>query len=346
MAQIQPSIPCNNCGHLHAEVLSERGRDGGALRTVMCSACGLVWSDPFPHDPRRFYEDDYRVSYKGTWQPRAKHVLRAGRVALDRHRKIRPLLAGQSLRVLDVGSGGGEFAYLLASLGHRVTGVEPNRGYAQYSVDTYGLDVQPGFIQDAKLPAFGFGLITIWHVLEHTEDPADVLGRLRGLLSADGRLVVEVPNVEASCQMPSSSFHEAHLFNFNQTSLASMAARVGLALESASLSADGGNLTATFRIDAALTPVPPDQLAANAARVRESVRSHTLARHLLSPHPYMRLARKLVRSAREAIEVRSFTGGRAALDALYSGVVGRDSVARAAGEGEPEMVETVASLRA
>ena len=60
-----------------------------------------------------------------------------------------------------------------------------------------------------------FDVITIWHVLEHTEDPCFVLGKLRSLLKPQGVLVVEVPNIEAICQSPKSTFHEAHLFNFN-----------------------------------------------------------------------------------------------------------------------------------
>lgn len=82
------------------------------LRTVICAKCGLVWSDPLPHNPRDFYEDSYRVSYKGTYSPKPKHILRAGNVALSRYQKIEKLLS-KPLSILDVGSGGGEFSYLL-----------------------------------------------------------------------------------------------------------------------------------------------------------------------------------------------------------------------------------------
>lgn len=81
----------------------------------------------------------------------------------------------QPLKILDVGTGGGEFAYLLQSLGHDISGIEPNKGYADYSKQEYGLNIQIGFIQDIQQLDESFDLITIWHVLEHTENPCDVL---------------------------------------------------------------------------------------------------------------------------------------------------------------------------
>ncbi|NJN70826.1 MAG: class I SAM-dependent methyltransferase [Nitrospira sp.] len=118
------------------------------MQTVICRACGLVWSDPRPHEARQFYGEEYRLSYKQTYSPRPKHVLRAGKVALSRFEKVAQLLSYRKT-VLDVGTGGGEFAYLLQTLGHSVSGVEPNRGYADYSIRNYGLTIQVGFIQDA-----------------------------------------------------------------------------------------------------------------------------------------------------------------------------------------------------
>jgi 2-polyprenyl-3-methyl-5-hydroxy-6-metoxy-1,4-benzoquinol methylase len=140
------SIPCNLCDGKEVSILSNRSRSGKPLRTVICQACGLVWSDPRPHDVRQFYEEEYRLSYKHTYSPKPKHVLRAGHVALSRFDKIEQLLSSRKA-VLDVGTGGGEFAYLLQSLGHSVSGIEPNRGYAGYSIHEYGLTVQVGFVK-------------------------------------------------------------------------------------------------------------------------------------------------------------------------------------------------------
>jgi len=312
----QTHLPCNLCGSVRASVLSLKSRSGNPLRTLACRECGLVWSDPRPHEARRYYEDEYRLDYKRTSMPRPKHVLRAGKVALSRLAKIKSHLHGR-LSVLDVGSGGGEFAYLLRTLGHEASGVEPNRGYASYAASEYGINVTRGFIDEVTLPEQGFDLITLWHVLEHTEDPGAVLRQLARALRADGLLVVEVPNVEATCQAPKSTFHEAHLYNFNRATLSALAARAGLALVRSTLSPDGGNITAVFRaaLDAA---VPPVALAGNHDFVAGVVCAHTPRRYWLSAHPYRRFARRMARTIGERMQTRSAVSGRELLDALYT----------------------------
>ncbi|MBM4126971.1 MAG: class I SAM-dependent methyltransferase [Nitrospira sp.] len=312
------AIPCNLCGGRAVGVLSNQSRSGKPLRTVICRSCGLVWSDPRPHDAKQFYEEEYRLSYKNAYSPKPKHVLRAGKVALSRFEKIDRLLTEQKT-VLDVGTGGGEFAYLLQSLGHRVSGVEPNRGYADYSIKEYGLSVQVGFVQDGVFPPESFDVVTIWHVLEHTEDPGAVLALLRSWVKTDGIVVVEVPNVEATCQAPSSTFHEAHLYNFNVVSLRRLARKHGLHEAWHLISRDGGNITMFFKRE--LPPIDPGSdtvIPGNYEWVSRIVRGHTdLARHL-TPAPYVRAWQRLCRSFAERRETAGAESGKALLDGLYA----------------------------
>jgi len=316
------NIACNLCNNDQVSVLATRSRSGQPLRTVCCTRCGLVWSDPRPHDPRRFYEEEYRLAYKRAFEPKPKHILRAGRVALSRVEKIRALL-NRPLQVLDVGSGGGEFAYLLKRLGHDVLGVEPNKGYASYAMREYGLQTERDFIGDAALPERAFDLVTIWHVLEHTEDPCRVLQRLARALRPDGVLVVEVPNVEAICQSPRSSFHEAHLYTFNPATLETLGARAGLGLRALRLSEDGGNITATFVLRAGTVPAADVALSDNHDRICAIVRRHTPLRHLLTAHPYRRLLQRFARALDERLTLRAEDAGRPLLDRLYAHCAGQ-----------------------
>jgi SAM-dependent methyltransferase len=285
---------------------------------VICRSCGLVWSDPRPHDARQFYEADYRLEYKGSYEPRPKHILRAGKVALSRLEKVRDLLVGRK-RILDVGTGGGEFAYLLSRLGHDVRGIEPNRGYAEYSIREYRLAIDVGFMQDVALPAGSFDVITIWHALEHTESPSSVLDRLRQALGADGVLVVEVPNVEATCQSPKSTFHEAHLYNFNVASLRGVAEKIGLEEVRHAISPDGGNITMLLRGRSSGRGLPGGTpIPGNCARIAAIVSRHTGLRHYATHHPYARAWGRLQRSLNEKREIAQLGAGRRLLDSLYS----------------------------
>ena len=312
------SIPCNLCGGAEVSILANRSRSGKPLRTVICQACGLVWSDPRPHEARQFYEEEYRLSYKRAYSPKSKHVLRAGHVALSRFEKIEQFLSSRKA-VLDVGTGGGEFAYLLQSLGHGVEGIEPNRGYADYSIREYGLTVQVGFVQDAAFVPDSFDVVTIWHVLEHTEDPGFILALLRSWLKPDGMLVVEVPNVEATCQAPRSTFHEAHLYNFNVVSLRRLARKHGLHESRHLISRDGGNITMFLsRTEPLIQDRYDASIPGNCEWISRIVRRHSNVRRHLTPLPYVRVWQRLCRSLQERRQTADERSGKPLLDQLYA----------------------------
>ncbi len=313
------TMPCNLCGSQHVSVLANLSRSGKPLRSVICEKCGLVWSDPLPHDPRSFYKDDYRVEYKGTFTPKPKHILRAGKVALSRGKMLTKYIE-RPKKILDVGSGGGEFAYLLKKLGHDVTGIEPNRGYAEFSQKEYDLNIQNGFIQEIQQPDGSFDLITIWHVLEHTENPTAVIEKLYGSLKPEGILVVEVPTIEATCQSPKSTFHEAHIFNFNLATLRKLGEKIGFAEIEHKFSTDGANITVFFQKKSNQPHSLSGQdlkIAGNAEKIANIVNKHTPIRHYLTLTPYLRFINKWMKAIDEYLTTSSFESGKKLLDKLY-----------------------------
>lgn len=311
------SIPCNLCGSTEAERISLADRDGNRLGTIICRVCGLVWTDPRPGEIGTFYKEEYRVLYKGAYLPKPKHIYRAGKVAVARHDRIKAYL-DKDMSVLDVGSGGGEFVYLMKTLGCRATGIEPNEGYARHSVSAYGIDVRIGLLQDVSLEGGGYDFVTMWHVLEHVEDPARILEKIVHWIRQGGFLAVEVPDIEATCQSPSNRFHIAHLYNFNLVTLKNMGKKAGLTVVEHVASPDGGNVTVIFRKggDPGLSDRPDWEN--NYGKIVGIMRSHTLLRHFTSSHPYARLARKILRVLDEKIATVRFVDGKLLLDRCYS----------------------------
>lgn len=238
------TIPCNACGCSEVEVISLADRDGRYLRTVICRKCGLVWTDPRPSEDeiRDFYAREYRLKYKGAYQPKLKHVYRAIQVGMTRFYSLQALLS-QANKILDVGSGGGEFVYLLRALGYDARGIEPNEGYALYARNELGLPIEVGFLKELNSRGEVFDLITLFHVLEHLEDPCGTLLHLRHLLGTEGRLVIEVPNIESTSQAPNHRFHFAHLYNFNSATLQAVSQLAGYEVEATLYSAGDENIT-------------------------------------------------------------------------------------------------------
>src|SRR5204863_5429491 len=136
-----------------------------------------------------------------------------------------------------------------------------------------------GFVQDRSFPAGRFDVITMYHALEHVEDPVGILSTLREWLSDGGRLLVEVPNVEARCIHPRHRFHFAHFYNFNQATLEAVGRRAGFEPIQTPTSSDGGNLISIFKVAPGTASVAqafrPVSLPGNFARVSRLVRGHT-----------------------------------------------------------------------
>ena len=191
---------------------------------------------------RRYYSSEYRLDYKGHSTPSLRHIARSGRGALNRYRALAPYMK-RGDRILDAGAGGGEVVYVLRKLGFDASGLEPDEQYARHAREALGVPVATGFVQDAAFPAGSFDVVTMYHALEHVEDPSAILSRLRGWMVDQGVLLIEVPNVEAVCIAPGHRFHFAHFYNFNRDALEALGRKAGFEPIQTTTSSDGGNLT-------------------------------------------------------------------------------------------------------
>lgn len=212
--------PCGLCGGTERQVLATRGRGYVPLTTAVCCGCGLVSHHPLP-DPAEvaaFYAIQYRVAYKGAYEPKRKHALRALRGAIARAERLSPRLRAGA-HVLDVGASSGEFTHVMARCGFVARGIEPNQNYAEFARRTYGAMVETGGLEDAAIAPGSLDLVTLNHVVEHLADPWGALGRVHDWLGPEGLLFVEVPNLAGVCKQAANTFHTAHIWNFTPETL-------------------------------------------------------------------------------------------------------------------------------
>ena len=105
----------------------------------------------------------------------------------------------RGLRVLDVGCGSGVHGAELKRLyDHRVVGVDLSAASIQKArtrlSEAYVADVT----QPERYPFFGvqaFDIVVFSDILEHLNDPSDVLARHLRLLAPGGRVLISLPNV-------------------------------------------------------------------------------------------------------------------------------------------------------
>ncbi|WP_169391288.1 class I SAM-dependent methyltransferase [Stappia stellulata] len=220
---------CRICAGKNRRVVSGVGRGSKPLTTVICTGCGLVHSHPIPtkEELDRFYTVDYRKAYKSTYEPKLKHTYRYAPGAYQRVAEIARHASPEQTRFLDIGSGSGEFLYMARKAGFKVTGIEPNTGYADYTRRVLGLPVQNCTYETAALDPDGYDIINLNHVLEHLPDPLASLRVINSLLRESGLLSVAVPDIQHTNHAPWTRFHFAHIYNFNHETLKAMLLKAG-----------------------------------------------------------------------------------------------------------------------
>ena len=309
--------PCRLCSGTERQVLATRGRGMAPLTTVACSGCGLVSHHPLP-DPAEvaaFYATRYRVAYKGGWEPRRKHALRALRGALARAARLAHLLPAGA-RVLDIGASSGEFTYAMQRAGFAARGIEPNLGYADFARRTYGVAVESCGLEAADVAPGSQALVTLNHVLEHLADPWAALGQIHGWLAPEGLLFLEVPNLAGVRKQTANLFHTAHIWNFTPETLALLAWQAGFAMAMPQAQA-GTSIVLRKRRDS--DPAPLGAGPALAERLaRQLATTGSPLGYLWSGAPVIRRLARLRRNVDEWLVCRRHPSVRAMADAILT----------------------------
>lgn len=305
--------PCILCGATGRHVVETMGRGFKPLVTVACDGCGLVSHHPLPDAAalEAFYAERYRLSYKGAATPKPKHALRAQHGAAVRARRL-AALAPAGARVLDAGASSGEFVFAMQRAGFRAMGLEPNRGYAAWAVQTYGVEIVNRPLGPDAFGAGVFDLIHMNHVLEHLADPLAALGWLRRWMAPDGLVFIEVPNLEGVRKQRATLFHFAHVWNFTPSTLIALAAKAGLA------PIPGENLSDTSLVFARSAPVAaPAVDPGHALAIRRQLATEQSAHaYVTSGAAFGRRWRRLVRNIDELATVRRYPSIRAMGEAV------------------------------
>jgi 2-polyprenyl-3-methyl-5-hydroxy-6-metoxy-1,4-benzoquinol methylase len=162
----------------------------------------LVWDEeremlrtyPQPDQLNRFYQDESYISHTDrskTFREKIYQLVKS--LSLKKKESWLREFAKKDDEVLDVGAGTGSFVKFLRSKGWAASGMEPNskaRGLAEAkNVDLYAtLDE----ISDKQ-----YGILTLWHVLEHFQELDKGIEKLLESVREDGTIFIAVPNFKS-----------------------------------------------------------------------------------------------------------------------------------------------------
>jgi SAM-dependent methyltransferase len=289
---IHSDTPCKLCGQHELKVVATLGRNYQSLTTTLCTGCGLVHSYPIPtaEELEEYYRKQYRSEYKMAYTPQRKHILRYSRNGLERLSRLLPFTPNRG-KLLDIGSGSGEFVYLAKLAGFDVTGLEPHEGYSRYTRETFEVPITSLPLEKADIPAESVDVITLHHVLEHLRFPLTSLGIMNRWLKPGGVLMIDVPDIENTSHSPTNRFHYAHIYNFNHATLKGFLQKAGFTVEEGPHQGKGTILAARKVGGPDLSLALP--MPENAAHLWQLLTQENMTTHYTKATPYQKFLRKL-----------------------------------------------------
>lgn len=228
---------CPNCHHLKTEFFFEAKNTHGSLKIseekfviLKCQDCGLIFPRLTPG--KDFYKQYYPRDYYQRTRFPIKAIEKTYQTICLRWLQFLVTRYVKEGKVLDFGCGQGEF---LASLPETFAkyGVEVNPRAAKFIKKNFPQVKIFNDLSSLKPKFLKFNLITLWHVLEHLEEPEKVLSRLVSLLEKDGFLILSTPNSQSLGLKIGRAhwFHldtPRHLRIFNLNNLSDLAKETGL----------------------------------------------------------------------------------------------------------------------
>lgn len=196
---------CLICGSTKQKILGRRGNREFinapethkhlSTNIVQCYDCSFIFCNPSILSSETLEKEHYDnpITYLASQNSNIEHPYLNGFATIYKYK--------QGGKLLDVGAGKGEFLFFAKRKGFLVSGFEPSPHFCEYATKNFDLELVCGDLNDFKKTNVGlssFDVITLFHVLEHVKNPAEILIGLLPLLSKDGVAYIEVPNADAT----------------------------------------------------------------------------------------------------------------------------------------------------
>lgn len=165
-----PLYKCQNCGFGFLDLQGENDTDGS-------------FDDYWDDVNQRIYVDPKVISELGE-----KYSQYYGQIARS----------APNPRLLDVGSGVGISIDTARTFGFDPLGVEPSPKAVALSRKMYSINVVCDLLRADDNLDRDFGVLTLWDVIEHVEDPEQLLAICAGHLADRGVLLLETPDEGSS----------------------------------------------------------------------------------------------------------------------------------------------------
>ena len=210
---------CFLCGSKKYHTIHKGVRNSDAIDVLKCEECGLVrLSD-------NVAGDDYYID-STMRQNETEESIDQIRIAtrcddIRRYKFTKTMI--ENRKVLDFGCGAGGYLCYAKQDVKGIYGVELETAMRD-KINTEGIKCFAN-IEEAVCELQGrIDIVTMFHVLEHIDNPEDILEKLKRLLCPDGRMIIEIPNSDdvllslfENKSFADFTYWESHLYLYNNT---------------------------------------------------------------------------------------------------------------------------------
>lgn len=209
------------------------------FQLVKCSTCNFVFTNPRPDAAEiiKYYQSEDYISHSNTSKGLFNFAYQQVRkFAVNGKVKMIEELNAPQKSILDYGCGTGEFLNAMSQQGWKSKGLEPSLQAREMAIKNYSLIIK----DSSELNSFSnneFGIITLWHVLEHVHQLTETINNLKRIVAPGGSLIIAVPNREASDAQYYKEYWAAydvprHLYHFTKQNITRLFEEIGLDLKS------------------------------------------------------------------------------------------------------------------
>ncbi|MDF2472552.1 MAG: methyltransferase [Anaerocolumna sp.] len=219
---------CFLCNNKDIEVIHYGTRDNNNLNVLRCKNCGLVFLSSFDHIHGDFYENSGMFESERLSIPQWREITKNDDIR--RVRMLKQILQGKD--ILDFGCGNGGFLEYAKEYTNKTFGIEIEKA-SRDDLNSMGFTVWETINNCSQK----FDVITLFHVLEHLENPILYLKEFRYYLNdkKDSQIIIEVPNAnEALLSIYNSkpfadyTYWSPHLFLYNHHNIEILAEKADL----------------------------------------------------------------------------------------------------------------------
>lgn len=220
---------CYLCGATEYQMIHEGTRGIKNIDVLKCNNCGLVRLSEFINNP----DDFYRNSNMRKIEQSLEEIRNAAEEDDERRfRFCKNMIKNKT--ILDFGCGAGGFLCRAKNVALNVFGVEIE-AKMNTALNREGILCYSSIEEAERDMQQKVDLVTMFHVLEHLEEPEEFLHRLKNMLTSNGKIIIEVPNAEDAlltlydCKdFAEFTYWECHFYLYTVETLKLLAQKIGM----------------------------------------------------------------------------------------------------------------------